>query len=76
MVGMRIDCPRDYAVGSFVREAYPAAAIQEMYEAEVSPTIILQVTEGVYEQVITWQDRLLKTLYPIVYLDCIVMKFR
>jgi len=30
----------------------------------------------VYEQVITWQNRPLETLYPIVYLDCIVVKVR
>ncbi len=28
------------------------------------------------EQVVEWQNRLLDTIYPIVYLDCIVLKVR
>ena len=63
-----------YARGMTTRDI--SATIQEMYGAEVSPTIVSQVTEGVYEQVITWQNRPLETLYPIVYLDCIVVKVR
>ena len=31
-----------------------SATIQEMSGVEVPPTIVSQVTEGVYEQVITW----------------------
>jgi transposase-like protein len=53
-----------------------SAAIQEMSGAEVSPTIVSQVTEGVYEQVFIRQNRLLDTLYPIIYLDCIVVTIR
>ena len=63
-----------YARGMTTRDI--SVTIQEMYGAEVSPTIVSQVTEGVYEQVITWQNRPLETLYPIVYLDCIVLKVR
>ena len=63
-----------YARGMTTRDI--SATIQEMYGAEVSPTIVSQVTEAVYEQVITWQNRPLETLYPIVYLDFIVLKVR
>ena len=45
-----------------------STAIQEMYGAEVSPATVSQVTEGVYEQVITWQNRPLDTL--IFHLSC------
>ena len=55
-----------YARGMTTRDI--SAAIQEMYGAEVSPTIVSQVTEAVYEQVITWQNRPLETLYPIVHM--------
>jgi len=34
------------------------------------------VTDAVIEQVTEWQNRTLDSLYPIVYLDCIVVKVR
>lgn len=63
-----------YAKGMTTREI--VAAFKEMYGAEVSPTLISKVTEAVIEQVIEWQSRPLDALYPIVYLDCIVVKVR
>lgn len=33
-------------------------------------------TDTVKEQVSEWQSRSLDTLYPIVYIDCIVVKVR
>ncbi|HFV1386689.1 TPA: transposase, partial [Escherichia coli] len=35
-----------------------------------------QVTDAVMEQVVEWQNRPLDAVYPIVYLDCIVLKVR
>ena len=49
---------------------------KEMYGADVSPTVISNVTDAVHEQIIEWQSRPLDPLYPIVYLDCIVVKIR
>ncbi len=34
------------------------------------------MTDAVIEQVIKWQPRELDTIYPIAYLDCIVLKIR
>lgn len=51
-------------------------AFDEWYGAEVSPTLISRVTNAVLEKVIEWQSRPLDALYPIVYLDCIVVKVR
>ncbi len=51
-----------------------AEAFREMYGAEVSHTLVSKVTESVIEQVVTWQNRPLNELYPVVYLDCIVIK--
>jgi len=48
----------------------------EMYGAEISPTLVSNVTNKVMEQVIEWQNRPLDSVYPIVYLDCIVIKIR
>lgn len=50
--------------------------IEEMYDADVSPSLISKVTDAVKEQVLAWQNRPLESLYPIVYLDCIVVKVR
>ncbi|EAO9181792.1 IS256 family transposase [Salmonella enterica] len=52
------------------------ATFKEMYDADVSPTLISKVTDAVKEQVIEWQNRQLDALYPIVYMDCIVVKVR
>lgn len=63
-----------YAKGMTTREI--VAAFREMYDAEVSPTLISKVTNAVLEKVIEWQSRPLDAVYPIVYLDCIVVKIR
>jgi putative transposase len=49
---------------------------KEMYDADISPTLISRVTNAVIEQVIEWQARPLDSVYPIVYLDCLVVKIR
>ena len=47
-----------------------------MYGADVSAPLISKVTHAVIDQVVDWQARPLDPLYPIVYLDCIVLKIR
>lgn len=63
-----------YAKGMTTREIQ--ATFKEMYDADVSPTLISKVTEAVIDEVIEWQSRPLDAVYPIVYLDCIVVKVR
>ncbi|EOS96733.1 putative transposase [Erwinia tracheiphila PSU-1] len=63
-----------YAKGMAMREI--VATSKEMYDADVSPTLISKVTDAVKEQVAEWQNRQLDALYPIVYMDCIVVKVR
>lgn len=63
-----------YAKGMTTREI--VATFKEMYDADVSPTLISKVTDAVREQVAEWQNRPLDTIYPIVYMDCIVVKVR
>ncbi|MEJ1959960.1 MAG: IS256 family transposase [Nitrosomonadales bacterium] len=63
-----------YAKGMTTREI--ADTFKEMYDADVSPTLISKVTDAVKEAVIDWQNRPLDAIYPIVYLDCIVTKVR
>jgi putative transposase len=63
-----------YARGMTVREIQ--AHLQEMYGAEVSPSLISSVTDAVADEVKAWQARPLDAIYPIVYLDCIHVKVR
>ena len=63
-----------YAKGMSTREI--VAAFKEMYDADVSATLISKVTDAVIERVVEWQSRPLDEVYPIVYLDCIVVKIR
>ncbi len=63
-----------YARGMAVREIQ--GHLQEMYGAEVSPTLISSVTDAVMDEAKAWQARPLDALYPIVYLDCIHVKTR
>ena len=63
-----------YARGLTVREI--ASHLEEIYQAEVSPTLISQVTDAVKDEVRAWQSRPLEPLYPIIYLDCIMVKIR
>ncbi len=63
-----------YARGMSTRDS--VEAFQEMYGAEVSAGLVSKVTNAVMEQVIEWQNRPLDAIYPILYLDCIVLKVR
>lgn len=63
-----------YAKGMTTRDI--VEAFDEMYGAEVSATLVSRVTNAVIEQVREWQERPLDEVYPIVYLDCIVLKIR
>lgn len=63
-----------YARGLTVREI--ASHLEEIYQVEVSPSLISSVTDAVKDEVRGWQSRPLETLYPIIYLDCIMVKIR
>lgn len=63
-----------YAKGMSTRDI--VAAFQEMYGADISAGLISQVTNAIMEQIVEWQNRPLDAVYPIVYLDCIVLKIR
>jgi len=63
-----------YAQGQSTREIVDA--FQELYGADISAGLVSKVTNAVIEQVVEWQSRPLDAVYPIVYLDCIVLKIR
>ncbi|MEJ2653328.1 MAG: IS256 family transposase [Gammaproteobacteria bacterium] len=63
-----------YGKGMTTREI--VETFKEMYDADVSPALISKVTDAVIDEVVQWQNRPLEPVYPIVYLDCIVVKVR
>ncbi len=63
-----------YAQGMTTREI--VKTFKELYGADASPSLISKVTDAVIDEVTEWQSRPLDPIYPIVYLDCIVLKIR
>ncbi len=63
-----------YARGMTTRDI--EGHLKEIYGVEVSPTLISNVTDAVMQEVVTWQNRPLQALYPIVYLDALYVKIR
>jgi putative transposase len=63
-----------YARGMSVRDMQ--ACLLDMYGVDVSEGLISQATEAVMDDVKAWQNRVLDEVYPIVFLDCIVVKSR
>jgi putative transposase len=63
-----------YARGMTTRDIQ--AQVQDLYGVEVSPTFISNITEAVMDEVRQWQNRPLDAIYPIVYVDCLVVNVR
>ena len=49
---------------------------QEAYGANVSPALVSRVTDAVLTDIEDWRNRKLSEVYPIVYLDGLVVKVR
>jgi len=63
-----------YSRGMTVRDIQ--AHLKEIYGVEVSPDLISTVTDAVIDEVRAWQARPLDPLYPILYLDALVVKVK
>lgn len=63
-----------YARGMTVRDI--GAHLAEMYDVDVSPDLISRVTDGVADELEEWRNRPLDAVYPIVYIDALVVKIR
>ncbi len=63
-----------YARGMSTRDMQEQ--LKELYNVDVSPTLISQVTDTIIDEVKTWQNRPLDKTYPIVYFDALVVKIR
>jgi transposase-like protein len=63
-----------YARGMSTREIQ--AHLQEIYGVEVSPDLVSSATAAVIDELEAWQRRPLDAVYPVVYLDALVVKIR
>lgn len=63
-----------YARGMSVRDIQ--SHLSEIYATDVSPDLISSVTNAVAEEVQAWQARPLDAVWPIVFLDALVIKVR
>jgi len=53
-----------------------SAHLAEVYGAEVSKETITRITDRVLEGMVEWQNRPLDPVYPVVFIDAIVVKIR
>ncbi len=63
-----------YARGMSTRDIQ--AHLFEIYGTEVSPDLISRVTDAVEEELSEWRNRPLEEVYPIVFLDALMIKVR
>jgi len=66
--------PRSYAKGQTTTEI--VESIKELYDVDISSSLVSKVTDNILEDITAWQNRPLSSVYPIVYLDCSVVKIR
>jgi putative transposase len=63
-----------YARGMTTRDI--RAHLREIYGVEVSPDLISRVTDGVLDELAEWQNRPLDAVYPVVFIDALMVKIR
>jgi len=63
-----------YARGMSTRKIHGHLA--EIYQVEVSAWLISEVTDAVLKEVKVWQGRPLEHLYPVIFLDALMVKMR
>lgn len=63
-----------YARGMTMRDI--KGHLEELYDVTVSPELISQATSAVLDEVSRWQSRTLAEVWPIVYIDALVVKVR
>ena len=63
-----------YAKGMTTRDIQDL--VKQLYGVEVSPTLISEITADLDEEVKAWQTRRLDAIYPILFLDGLVVHIR
>src|SRR5690554_5231972 len=63
-----------YGLGTSLRDI--SAHIQEMYDTEISTSVLSEITDRIVPKVKAWQSRPLESIYCIVWLDAMFYKVR
>lgn len=63
-----------YARGLSTRDI--SAQLEELYGAQVSASLVCEVTESITDEVKAWQSRPLDEVYPILYLDALYVNIK
>jgi putative transposase len=63
-----------YARGLSTRDI--EAHLEDIYGVKVGRDLISRVTDAVLDDVRAWQQRPLEDVYPVLFLDCLVLKIR
>jgi putative transposase len=63
-----------YARGMTTRNI--RAHLREMSQVEVSPDLISRATDGVSEELADWQSRPLDSVFPVIFIDALMVKIR
>ena len=63
-----------YARGMSTRDI--ESALVDLYGIELSHDVIAQITDAVLDEVRAWQERPLEAIYPVLWLDGLVLKVR
>ncbi len=50
--------------------------LHSVYGTEISPETISKIVDEISDAVLTWQNRPLEALYPVIYLDAIIVKVK
>ncbi len=63
-----------YALGMSYRDI--SSHIKEMYDTEISHTVLSQITDKIIPEIKAWQSRPLEAVYPIIWLDAMDFKVK
>lgn len=63
-----------YGLGMSYRDI--SRHIKEMYDTEISHTVLSQITDKIIPEIKAWQNRSLEEVYPIIWLDAIHFKVK
>jgi transposase-like protein len=63
-----------YGLGMSYRDI--SRHIQEMYDTEISHTVLSQITDKIIPEIKAWQSRSLEAVYPIIWLDAMRFKVK
>ncbi len=63
-----------YAKGMTTRDIQDH--VKDIYGVDISPTMVSMITDKIEDHIIEWQNRVLSTVYAVIYFDAIHYKVR